>query len=158
MKRTEKIETKGTIQHKEQLSSTDLSSFASLTDLCRKVPAVQYLLDEWHTEYNSDPERNSNHTLNHTYSTLSPNSILPTDTSLVWWRCCKGHAWQKSVVDRVTAALNGTDEGCIFCKPEKIERAKVLSDYCAGTVPEGEVDCSHLLTEWDYEKNYPKSR
>lgn len=150
MKKTEITETIDTIQHKEQLSSTDLSSFASLTDLCRKVPAVQYLLEEWHTEYNSDPERNPN--LNHI---SSPDHIFPTDTSLVWWKCCKGHAWQKSVVDRVTAALNGTDEGCIFCKPEKIDRAKILVDYCTGAVPEGEVDCSHLLIEWDYEKNYP---
>ena len=47
---TEKTETTDTIQDKELLSSTDLSSFASLTDLCRKVPTVQYLLEEWHTE------------------------------------------------------------------------------------------------------------
>ena len=151
---TEKTETTDTIQDKELLSSTDLSSFASLTDLCRKVPTVQYLLEEWHTEYNSDPERSLSRTLNHSII-LSPDQVLPTDTSIVWWKCSKGHAWQKSVVDRVTAALNGTDEGCIFCKPGKIERAKVLVDYCTGTVPEGEVDCSHLLTEWDYEKNYP---
>ena len=95
MKKTEITATTATTQHKEQLSSTDLSSFASLTDLCRKVPSVQYLLEEWHTEYNSDPERTPN--LNHI---SSPDHIRPTDTSPVWWKCRNGHEWQAPVARR----------------------------------------------------------
>jgi len=102
-------------------TSASLTQYTSLTDLCRKVPAVQYLLEEWHTEYDSDPERywhlvhnwhhaqnnaDSKHnsdperTPNHIYSTLSPDHILPTDASLVLWKCRKGHEWQAPVARR----------------------------------------------------------
>lgn len=80
---TEKTETIDTKQHKEQLSSTYLSSFASLTDLCRKVPAVQYLLEEWHTEYNSDPERSLSRTLNHSIIFSRPSSSYRHKSRLV---------------------------------------------------------------------------
>lgn len=129
------------MQHKE------LINISSLAELCRKVSSVNYLLKEWHPTHNSN--------LPPYGVTITPDSVTPTDSRLVWWKCKNGHAWPETVANRVVAALDGTDKGCIFCTPEKIEREKILYDYCVGDVPDGEIDCYHLLGEWDYEKNYP---
>ena len=145
---------------------------SSLAELCVKVPTVSYLLAEWHPKNSRDTDaalnmndlaqqhpaiegKKADEKTSEEFSQLTPKDVTPNDTRVVWWQCKKGHAWGESVFNRVNAALSGTDTGCIFCKPEKIERERVLWDYCTRAVPDGEVDCSHLLEEWDYEKNYP---
>ncbi len=134
------------------LTPSALINISTLSELCRKYPQFNHLLKEWHPTRNRDlPPYNI---------TLTPDSLTPTDTRLVWWQCKKGHNWNESVADRVRKVLEGNDNGgdhtgCPFCQPEKIERAPILWDYCTSDVPDGEIDCFHLLDEWDYEKNYP---
>lgn len=124
-----------------------LVNISSLAELCRRYPQIDHLLEEWHPVRNRDlPPYGVD---------LTPESVTPSDPRTVWWKCKKGHAWSATVADRVEGALSGTDQGCIFCTPEKIKRAEVLWDYCNAEVPDGEIDCSHLLDEWDYEKNDP---
>lgn len=129
------------------LNQSSLINISTFAELCRKYPQFNYLLKEWH------PTRNRN--IPPYNITLSPDAMTPTDTRLVWWQCKKGHNWNESVADRVKGILDGDSEGCPFCQPEKIERAPILWDYCTSDVPDGELDCFHLLDEWDYEKNYP---
>ena len=124
-----------------------LVNISSLAELCRRYPDFNSLLKEWH------PTRNRN--LPPYGITLTPDSVTPTDSRTVWWQCKKGHAWSDTVASRVEGVLRGTDQRCVFCTSEKIERAEILWDYCISEVPEGEIDCSHILDEWDYEKNYP---
>ncbi len=124
-----------------------LMDLSSLAELCHRYPAGERLLQQWH------PTKNRH--LPPYGVTLTPDSVAPTDKRRVWWQCAKGHAWPDSVANRVEKVLTGQDTGCIFCKPETIRRAPMLWDYCLGDVPDGEVDCSHLLDEWDTEKNAP---
>lgn len=134
------------IEHKP-LDKSALVNISTLSELCRKYPTFNHLLKEWH------PTRNRN--LPPYGITLTPDSVTPTDTRLVWWQCKKGHSWNESVANRVQMIVNGEKIACPFCTPEKIDRAQILWDYCVNDVPDGEIDCSHLLNEWDYEKNYP---
>ena len=53
-------------------------------EFCKKEKK-QYLLDEW------DEEKN----LPFTPETVSPSSSVP-----VWWKCEKGHSWQTQVRSR----------------------------------------------------------
>lgn len=124
-----------------------LVNISSLAELCRKFPQTSCLLKEWHPI--------KNHNLPPYGITLTPDSVTPTDSRIVWWQCKKGHNWNETVANRVYGVLDGEENNCPFCKPEKIERVGILWDYCRSDVPDGEIDCSHLLDEWDYEKNYP---
>lgn len=56
----------------------------NLKEFCEKEKK-QYLLDEW------DDEKN----LPFTPETVSPSSTVP-----VWWKCEKGHSWQTQVRSR----------------------------------------------------------
>lgn len=139
-------------QNSKPLDTSSLINISTLSELCCKYPQFNHLLKEWY------PTRNRNlppHNI-----TLTPDSLTPTDTRLVWWQCKKGHNWNESVAGRVRKVLEGQDNGrdhigCPFCQTEKIEREQILWDYCTSDVPDGEIDCFHLLDEWDYEKNYP---
>lgn len=56
----------------------------NLKEFCEKEKK-QYLLDEWDNEKN----------LPFTPETVSPSSSVP-----VWWKCEKGHLWQTQVRSR----------------------------------------------------------
>ena len=58
----------------------------NLKEFCIKEQK-QYLLDEW------DDEKN----LPFTPETVSPSSTVP-----VWWKCEKGHSWQTQLKSRST--------------------------------------------------------
>ena len=109
------------IEHKS-LDKSALVNISTLSELCRKYPTFNYLLKEWH------PTRNRN--LPPYGITLTPDSVTPTDTRLVWWQCKKGHSWNESVANRVQMIVNGEKIACPFCTPEKIDRAQILWDYC----------------------------
>ncbi len=127
--------------------SDTIVNISTLFELCWKEEHFFHLLKEWHpTKNRSLPPYNI---------TLTPETVTPLDHRLVWWQCEKGHSWPMTVRERVDSILRGKEKRCIFCKPEKIIRAEILWDYCCGEVPDGEIDCAHLLDEWDYEKNAP---
>ena len=70
---------------------------------------------------------------------LTPDQVAGKSGKKVWWKCNMGHSWRSSIANRSYGC------GC---------------PYCAGRLPiEGETDlatvCSHLASEWDYEKNNP---
>lgn len=132
---------------KRKLDTAVLVNISSLAELGHKVPEISRLLMEWH------PKRNQN--LPPYGVNLTPESVTPLDLRRVWWRCKKGHSWQESVSDRVKKMLAGRPGGCPFCTPEKVKRKERLWDYCISEMPEGEVDCAHLLDEWDDKKNAP---
>ena len=103
------------------LTPSTLINISTLAELCRKYPQFNHLLGEWH------PTRNRN--IPPYGITLTPDSVTPIDTRLVWRKCEKGHSWPDTVAHRVDEILTGTETGCIFCQPEKIERAEIL-DLC----------------------------
>lgn len=69
---------------------------------------------------------------------LTPDSIPPKTSKVVWWICQKGHEWESSVANRVR---NG--RGCPYCVNQKVEPG--YNDL-ATTHP-------HLVQEWHVSKN-----
>lgn len=67
---------------------------------------------------------------------ITPDSISPNTTKILWWQCSKGHEWQSKA---------DTKKGCPFCANWKINP--------------GENDLNtlypELCLEWDQEKNFP---
>ena len=91
-----------------------------LNDITTEYPN---LMSEW------DYEKNE----------IDPSSLRPGSKKKVWWRCQKGHNYQKDVASR------SMGYGCPYCSGRKLLPG--FNDI-ATTNPE-------LLTHWDYEKNYP---
>ena len=97
----------------------NLKALAGYNDLATVNPQ---LAKEWNYEKNGD---------------LKPSDVLPGSQKMVWWKCPKGHEWEKQVKDR-NSGLN-----CPYCSNKRV--LKGYNDL-ATTNPE-------LLKEWDYEKN-----
>ncbi len=126
----------------------EIKEVPTLTEFCRSEKRAAHLLEEWYTQRNQILR----------YPGLSSGEVtmenIPiTEKLVVWWKCKNGHAWQDTVAERVKNVIDGSDRGCIFCQKETISREKYLYDYCSAPVPVGEIDVSHLLAEWDSEKN-----
>jgi len=68
---------------------------------------------------------------------LKPTDVLAGSHKIVWWKCEKGHEWERSVKDR------SAGNGCPYCS-----NYKVLPGYndLATTNPD-------LIKEWNYERN-----
>ena len=69
---------------------------------------------------------------------IKPDEMLVGSQKKVWWKCDKGHEYERSIYDR----LNGRSH-CPYCSNRKV--LKGFNDL-ATTNPE-------LLKEWNYEKN-----
>lgn len=69
---------------------------------------------------------------------LTADSILPTSTRCVWWKCSQGHQWKASVKNRV--------KGMGYCKVCGANRVVSLETVCPA-----------LSTFWDYDRNLDSS-
>ncbi|MDO4996576.1 MAG: zinc-ribbon domain-containing protein [Bacilli bacterium] len=98
---------------------SNLKALAGYNDLSTVNPQ---LAKEWNYEKNGD---------------LKPSDVLPGSHKKVWWKCSKGHEWEKEIKER-NSGLN-----CPYCSNQR-----VLIGYndLSTTNPE-------LLSEWDYNKN-----
>ena len=97
----------------------NLKALAGYNDLATINPK---LAKEWDYEKNGD---------------LKPSDVLPGSHKKVWWKCEKGHEWEKEVKER----NNGLN--CPYCSNQKV--LKGYNDL-GTTNPE-------LLKEWDFNKN-----
>ena len=77
----------------------------NLKEFCEKEDK-QYLLDEW------DKEKN----LPFTPETVSPSSSVP-----VWWKCEKGHSWQTQLRSRSTTLTK-----CPKCRDAELNKSRKL--------------------------------
>ena len=92
------------------------------------------LLKEWDYQKNSE---------------VDPTSILSGSHSIVWWKCsiC-GYEWQAAVCDRSLQ-----HKGCKKCGYKKAAEKQAQTRLAAtGSLAN---EYPFLLTEWDYDKNYP---
>ena len=90
--------------------------------------AIKYpnIAKEWH------PTKNGN---------LTPNSVSYASNKVFWWKCEKGHEYQKSVNVRITNKI-----GCPYCIGTKV--LKGFNDF--------ESNYPKLMKEWDFSKNIIK--
>lgn len=80
------------------------------------------LVEEWDFDLNSP---------------LQPKDLSIHSSQIVWWKCEKGHRYQKTIPKRIQ------DGGCPYCRGLKV--LKGYNDF-ASTYPD-------LLQLWDYSKN-----
>lgn len=66
---------------------------------------------------------------------LKPENIKPGSSRKVWWKCEKGHEWEKVIKDMVTS------KKCPYCIGRRVSLENNFS-----------AKCSHLINEW-YEIN-----
>ena len=69
---------------------------------------------------------------------LSPEAVTPGSKQTVWWLCNNHHHWKAQINSRTSG------KGCPYCSGNKVGFGNDLSSC----FPD-------LVTEWDYEKNYP---
>lgn len=72
-------------------------------------------------------------------NTISPSQLKTGSNQKVWWKCSKGHEWKAAVVHR------NQGSGCPYCANKKV---LVGFNDLETTNPS-------LISDWDYEKNYP---
>lgn len=80
---------------------------------------------------------------------ININSVVQGSTKKVWWKCTVcGNSWQAKVCDRTSKKT-----GCPRCALSKRSESRHLSSLAEN----GCLTDTKLLSEWDYEKNYPVS-
>ena len=74
---------------------------------------------------------------------LTPNEVTVGSGKNVWWKCKEGkdHEWQTTISGRTS-----NKSKCPFCTNQRVSE-----DNCLANAKE----CSQIIKEWDYEKNYP---
>lgn len=70
---------------------------------------------------------------------LMPENVTQSSSRKVWWRCSLGHSWKAAIY------LRNSGRSCPICAGKQVLPG--FNDFATKT--------SHLLDEWDYEKNYP---
>ena len=89
----------------------------------------EYLLDEWDYE-NNDP------------LSITPDNVSPQKNIKVHWKCHQRHPWSAQIYSRTKGA------NCPYCANQKVLAGyNDLETYCKSH------QLTHLLTEWDYDKN-----
>ena len=68
---------------------------------------------------------------------LTPMDVMPNSNLTVWWKCCKDHEWQASIINR------NKGRGCPYCSNKKI--LKGYNDLATIN--------PRLASEWNYDKN-----
>ena len=74
---------------------------------------------------------------NYQRNSISPEEVTSGSSKKVWWKCPRGHEWQVKIRDMTIYKIN-----CPYCSNKK-----TCKDNCLVTTH------SHLLKEWDYNKN-----
>ena len=69
---------------------------------------------------------------------LNPEKLTHGSNKKAWWKCDKGHSWQKSIEKR-----NNTNISCPYCNNKKT----LLGYNDLNTL------FPHIAIEWDFEKN-----
>lgn len=70
------------------------------------------LAKEW------DPEKNGD---------LTPGDVSIVSSRSVWWRCKKGHQWQRSIIKRING-IKAATRNCPICEEAMQSLAPVISD------------------------------
>ena len=94
--------------------------YSGFNDLKTKNPEI---LADW------DYEKNTG---------LDPETIFYRSTDVVWWKCSKGHSWQKSICSRTK-----NKSGCPYCTGRR-----VITGY-----NDLQTKRPDLAEEWDYSLN-----
>ena len=79
---------------------------------------------------------------------ITPNELTPFCTIKVWWKCSKGHSWPATIANRAKG------RGCKECY--RMNNPSHQRQYAVNKSGSFCNTHSHLLKDWDYEKNTEK--